>query len=972
MWKHSILLMMSLALVLGGTAYGAYNPLSDPALIGWWACDEGEGSVVADSSPNGNNGEFVNGDPAWTTGVYGMAVELEGPTLVEIPAVGITLDAATWAGWILPYGTQPDWSSFIMHRGPGPATGFNIVAGNQLAYHWSDASNTWSYRSGVVTPADEWSHAAVTVAPDVATFYLNGVASATNSVSHPSVSWDGPFWLGGDGNSDWVARRMVGALDDVAFFSRVLTAEEIVAIMAGASDPTQASNPTPANEATDVPRDDDLSWIIGEGATSHDVYFGTSLDDVNDGAGTLVSSGQAAASYDPGRLEFGQTYYWRVDEKGGPDGTVKGDVWSFTVEPFAYAIENILVTSDVPFDADNAPENIVNGSGLNSADQHSVNAPDMWLGQPAPGETPTLSFEFDGVYKLYQLQVWNYNVMFEPMLGFGLKDVTIEYSENGTDWTALGDVQFAQATARADYTANTTVDFDGAAAKYVKISVINGYGGLGQYGLSEVRFLYIPVQAREPQPADGDTGTSVATDLSWRSGREAASHEVSLGTDPDALTPADTTSTASYTPGALDLETTYYWQVTEVNDAEAVTAWPGSVWTFTTQEFLVVDDFEGYTDDIDAGEAIFQTWIDGWVNDTGATVGYLMEPFAETSTVNNGRQAMPLVYDNAGVGVAEAELELSQDWTASNVQSLSLYFHGADDNTGQLYLKINGTRVDYSGDSVDITRGQWQPWIVDLATVGANLSSVTSLIIGVDGANAAGTLYIDDIRLYPKTPEYVTPVQPDAAGLVLHYALDEGSGSTVADSSGNGNNGTIEGAPAWITGVSGSALGFDGSRDYIGTGVALLDSLPEFTIACWLKGDLSLGNRSGLVGQNDCVEYGVISANTIQIWTPGGGSLDYAWPYGADTDWHSIIAVGDGQSLTIYMDGKPAITGGTPVTDNYGTSNYTVNIGGGGIQDATDNWFTGDIDEIYIYQRALSAAEVAGLAGLTGTVTIPF
>ena len=335
---------------------------------------------------------------------------------------------------------------------------------------------------------------------------------------------------------------------------------------------------------------------------------------------------------------------------------------------------------------------------------------------------------------------------------------------------------------------------------------------------------------------------------------------------------------------------------------------------------------------------------------------------------------MPVFYDNAGLTVAEAVLTLdaAQDWTASGIKSLSLHFHGADDNTGQLYLKINDAKVVYGGDAADLANATWQPWNIDLAATGANLGNVTELTVGIEGSGAAGAVYIDDIRLYPNEVEMITPVEPDAANLVLHYALDEGSGSVAADSSGSGNDGTIEGSPAWITGVTGSALGFDGSRDYIATGKSLLNGLPAFTIACWLKGDLSLGNRSGLVGQNDCVEYGVVSSNTIQIWTPGGGSLDMTWPYDADTDWHSVVAVGDGASLTVYLDGKPAVTGGSAVTDSYGTSTFPVNIGGGGVMDATDNWFTGDIDEIRIYQRALSAAEVAGLAGRTEPIIMPF
>jgi hypothetical protein len=335
---------------------------------------------------------------------------------------------------------------------------------------------------------------------------------------------------------------------------------------------------------------------------------------------------------------------------------------------------------------------------------------------------------------------------------------------------------------------------------------------------------------------------------------------------------------------------------------------------------------------------------------------------------------MPVFYDNTGLTVAEVVRTFAapQDWTAYGVKSLSLYFHGAQGNDGQLYLKIDGTTVVYDGDAEDLGTSQWQPWIIDLSSVGGDVSSVSELTIGIEGAGAKGVVYIDDIRLYGRMGEFVTPVEPDATGLVLHYALDEGSGNVANDSSGSGNHGTIEGSPDWITGVSGSALAFDGSRDYVATGKSLLDSLTEFTIACWLKGNLSLGSRSGLVGQNDCVEYGVLSSNVLQIWTPGGGSVNLNWPYDADADWHSIVAVGDGASLTIYLDGRPAASGGTAITDTYGTSTFPVNIGGGGIFDATENWFTGDVDEVMIYQRALSAAEVAGLAGRTEPIALPF
>jgi len=374
----------------------------------------------------------------------------------------------------------------------------------------------------------------------------------------------------------------------------------------------------------------------------------------------------------------------------------------------------------------------------------------MFLG--VPGADPIyLQYEFDGVYKLHEMLIWNYNVQFELMLGFGIKDVTVEYSENGIDWTVLGDAVLTQATARDDYAANTTIDFGGVAAQYVKLTVNSGYGTTGQYGLSEVRFMFIPAQAREPQPADGATDVGVDTALGWRAGRDATSHDVYFGTDPEALPLAATVDTPSYSPGALDLETTYYWKIDEVQETES---WEGSVWSFATQAYVVVDDFESYDDE---DNRIYDTWIDGYeIDDNGSTVGHLEAPFAEQTIVNSGSQSMPLFYDNTGAATSEAELALAQDWTASGIKSLSLYFHGAVGNGGQLYVKINGTKVAYDGDVGDIAGATWQPWNIDLSAVGGNLSNVTSLTIGVEGAGASGVVYIDDIRLYPKAPEFIT------------------------------------------------------------------------------------------------------------------------------------------------------------------------------------------------------------------------
>ena len=119
----------------------------------------------------------------------------------------------------------------------------------------------------------------------------------------------------------------------------------------------------------------------------------------------------------------------------------------------------------------------------------------MWL---SGGTKPTwIQFAFDKAYKLSEMWVWNSNQMIESVVGFGLKSVKVEYSADGAAWTELPGVpEFAQATGLPTYVANTTVNFGGVFAKYVKLTVNSAWGLPAQVGLSEVRFFSVPVQAR--------------------------------------------------------------------------------------------------------------------------------------------------------------------------------------------------------------------------------------------------------------------------------------------------------------------------------------------------------------------------------------------------------------------------------------------------------------------------------------------
>ena len=133
----------------------------------------------------------------------------------------------------------------------------------------------------------------------------------------------------------------------------------------------------------------------------------------------------------------------------------------------------------------------------------------------------------------------------------------MEYSFNGTDWTSLGDRQFAQAPGEEGYAHDTTVDFEGVAAKYVRLTANSNWGAECHPVRLErsAVLLYLPVQPRQPNPASGATGVNPDVVLSWRPGREAASHEVYFSTDKQAVADgtalAGTATEAAMTPSAI-------------------------------------------------------------------------------------------------------------------------------------------------------------------------------------------------------------------------------------------------------------------------------------------------------------------------------------------------------------------------------------------------------------------------------------
>jgi len=260
------------------------------------------------------------------------------------------------------------------------------------------------------------------------------------------------------------------------------------------------------------------------------------------------------------------------------------------------------------------------------------------------------------------------------------------------------------------------------------------------------------------------------TILSWTPADTAASSDLYFGADADAVKNATAASpeyigdkalgSESHDPGKLALGATYYWLVDAVYADKTV---KGLLWSFTTAEFIGVDDFEAYND-IDPPDpnsnTMYSSWIDGYgIPTNGALTANELPPYAEQTVVRTGAQSMKYLYDtNMMISESTLTLVYPKDWTAEGVTRLSLWFRGDSANAAErMFVALNGTAVAYHEDPAATQITGWTEWSIDLTTFadqGVNLADVDRIAIGLGTQGNAtipggsGTMFFDDIRLY--------------------------------------------------------------------------------------------------------------------------------------------------------------------------------------------------------------------------------
>ena len=693
---NKMICLVCFVLVLGVVS----NASAD--LVAHWPLD-----VDAKDIFGGHDGTLVGGAQFTDDPERGRVLSVDGVDgHIEVPhdddMVFSSADSYTIMAWIYLEALPGSWQTVIAKsRDQGTHYGIWITDSSE----WMGGG--WENR-GSPAVTQVWVHIAYVQdgAEGTGVTYIDGAVDWSGGPRDGTGAGD--FWIGGAGS---VTEFLRGMIDEVWVYNHALTEEEIQTVMlSGGEGYPFPSRPNPADGALHPDTWVNLSWTPGALTVSHDVYFGDNFDDVSAGAESTFQGNQTTTFLVAGFPGFpypdglvpGTTYYWRIDEVNDtePNSPWKGEVWSFSIPP---------KTAYYPDPADGA---------------ELVNL------------TANLSWTAGFGAKLHTV-----------FFGDNFDDVS-----NATEDLPQGTTTYTPGPLKTGKTYYWRVD---------EFDIIETFKG-------EVWSFTTQGAVGSLKPSNGAVDVKQTQILTWSPGIYGASHEVYFGIDKDAVKNADTTSpeykgsgtlgSESYDAGNLEWNTTYYWRIDEANNANADSPWTGPLWSFTTANFLVVDDFESYND-LDpadpASNRIFNAWLDGLDNPAnGSIVGYENPPFAEQRIIHSGSQSMPLSYDNS-VGYSEATVTLTypRDWTVNGVNTLMIWFRGEAANAAEtLYVALNDGAVVTNDNPDAALRTSWTQWNIDLkrfADQGVNLANVNSITLGLSSVTGGtGMMYFDDIRLY--------------------------------------------------------------------------------------------------------------------------------------------------------------------------------------------------------------------------------
>jgi hypothetical protein len=576
--------------------------------------------------------------------------------------------------------------------------------------------------------------------------------------------------------------------------------------------PVTAYAPDPLDGDKWISTSTTLSWSPGQGAMKHKLYFSTDQDAVANRDASAYQNELTAPTFNPGELAENTTYYWAVDETPATAANV-GAVWRFTTVGPGGGLKG----------------EYFNNTGLSGLPvltriDSEINVTAA-IGAPVPDTGWSARWTAD----LEITQPDTYNFAINCHAG----------TRMWVDGKLLID-RWVTPTVPSKYFALPIYLEKGMHSLVVEYFNTADYAETLYWSTASKAETIVPagplqppVRARALYPANRDVNVPQDALLTWSVGEKAAKHDVYFGDDEAAVAAADTSSSLykgqqeenSFDPGQLEWNKSYYWRVDEVNDAETDSPWVAGVWSFTTADFLVVDDMEIYNDAEDTGTRIYETWIDGYTDGlSGSTVGNLDPPFAERTIVHGGVQSMPMDYNNINAPFfshAYRELSPVQDWTVNGVTDLAIWVRGypaalpavTPDAAGKMTVSGEGSDIwnnsdqftfvykTLSGDGTLVARvtsngvgsNQWAKGGVMIRDSLAAGSVHAMMVMTGGGGNGASFQYRVTADAGSANGDATTAVAPP------YYVKIERAGDTLTGSiSADNTNWTLIGSPQFI------------------------------------------------------------------------------------------------------------------------------------------------------------------------------
>jgi hypothetical protein len=590
--------------------------------------------------------------------------------------------------------------------------------------------------------------------------------------------------------------------------------------------PVTAYAPNPMDGDKWISTATTLNWSVGQGAMRHNVYFSTDKNAVLNRDASASKGEQLAPTFNPGELAENTTYYWAVDEIPATAANV-GPLWTFTTVGPGGGLKgeyfNNTTLSGLPVLTRIDPE--INVTAAIGAPVVDSGWSARWTADLEITQSDTYNFALNS-HAYTRMRIDNQLIIDKwAVPGVGTPTVVSKYFSLPVPLERGIHALVVEYVCTGTY-AET---FTWWTATMAEVTVPAGP-------------LQPPVRARALYPTNGDANVPQDALLTWSVGEKAAKHDVYFGDDEAAVAAADASSSLykgqqeenSFDPGQLEWNKKYYWRVDEVNDAETDSPWASSVWSFTTADFLVVDNIESYNDEEGTGTRLYETWIDGYTDtESGSTVGNMDPPFAERTIVHGGTQSMPMDYNNIGTYLfshAYREFSPVQDWTVNGVTDLAIWFRGypaalpavTPDAAGKMVVKGEGSDIwnnsdqftfvykTLNGDGSLVARvtsngtgtNQWAKGGVMIRD-GLDAGSVHAMMVMTGGGgNGASFQYRTTADAASGNGDATTAVAPP------YYVKIERSGDTLTGSiSPDGTNWTPLGTPQYVAMTSPAYIG---------------------------------------------------------------------------------------------------------------------------------------------------------------------